>query len=467
MPAVKEPEVKTTAKLPPVLDGPWPVGSISYFAKNPLQFFIDYVPKYKGIFEITSMFFRVSTDFKKMMIVSNPDYVKHILLDNNRNYRKSFGYEVLKLLLGKGLVTSEGDFWRKQRRLIQPAFHRERLASFAKIMTDETVEVVEKWKGLPANSVINLSHDLMELTLKIICKAMFSTDVDEAIEVVNREFNVANEKLIARIINPLALPLWVPTPGNARERKAYTALHGVVTSVIENRRKSGQHYDDLLAMLMEAKDEETGEMMSDVQIRDEVITIFLAGHETTAVALTWLFHCLDENPDAEEKLLKEVQVALNGRTPVIEDMRALEYTRMVIDESMRLYPPVWGVGRHSYEDDVVDGYLIPKDTNCFIPVYQIHRDEKYWPEPLKFIPERFNKENSKDRHRFVYFPFGGGPRQCIGNNFALMEMQMIVPMILEHFHLQKPKDFKFALDPLITMRPEPDMLMELHPRVNR
>ena len=214
-----------------------------------------------------------------------------------------------------------------------------------------------------------------------------------------------------------------------------------------------------MAMLMEVKDEDSGEVMSDDQIKDEVVTIFIAGHETTSVALSWLFHCLEENPEVETQLLDESKTVLNGRTPGLGDLAQLEYTRMVMDETMRLYPPVWGVGRHSLEDDVIDGYQIPKDTNCLIPIYFIHRDEKYWPDPLKFIPERFNKENSKDRHRFVYFPFGGGPRQCIGNNFALMEMQLAIPMIVQQFKLHKPAGFKFKKDPLITMRPKPEMQM--------
>ena len=458
------PQAAAQPKLPPVLKGPWPLGSITYFAKDPLHFLETYEPQYGGIFEVTSLFFKTATDFKRMMFVSNPEYVKHILQDNNRNYRKSFGYEMLKLLLGQGLVTSEGDFWRKQRRLMQPAFHRDRLTAFSKIMTEQCSEMLNKWNALPDKSTINLSHDLMEMTLRIICKAMFTADVDDAVEVVNREFNVANEKLIARALQPLRIPLWVPTPGNVRENHAYNSIRQIVTHVIEKRRKSKEHYDDLMAMLMEAKDEETGEMMSDTQIRDEVVTIFLTGHETTSVALTWLFHCLDENPDVESKLLAEAKTTLNGRTPGLDDLRNLEYTRMVIDETLRLYPPVWGVGRHSLEDDMIDGYFVPKDTNCLISIYSLHRDPKYWTEPLKFIPERFNKENSKDRHRFVYFPFGGGPRLCIGNNFALMEMQLVVPMIIQHFKLHKPANFKFKRDPLITMRPNPEMQMEINAR---
>lgn len=456
----------TSVKRPPVLEGNRPIGTTAWFAKDPLGFLEKYAPQYDdaGIFEVTSVFFKFMPDFKRLMFVTSPDYVKHILQENNRNYKKSVGYKWLKLLLGEGLVTSEGDFWRKQRRLMQPAFHRDRLAGFASIITSECQRIIDEWKERPDKSTINLSHDMMEMTLRIICKCMFSTDVDDAIDVVNREFNYANERLIARVLSPVEMPLWVPTPGNIHEKRAYAAIKGVVAQVIVKRRKSNQHYDDLMAMLMEARDEDTGETMDDEQIKDEVVTIFLAGHETTAVALTWLFHCLDENREVEKKLLAEACSVLNGRTPVVEDLRNLEYARMVIEETMRLYPPVWSVGRYAIEDDVVDGWLIPAGTNVLMPNISIHHNPRYWPEPMKFIPERFSRENSKDRHRFVYFPFGGGPRLCIGNNFALMEMQLAVPMLVQQFGLHKPAGFKFKRAPLITMRPEPEMKMVLNRR---
>ena len=447
----------STLKQLPVLNAGNPIfGSIHLFAKDPLKFFIDYQYQYDGIFRVKSPSY-----LEQIVVVSKPDYVKHILQDNNKNYHKSFGYTIMKLLLGNGLLTSEGDFWRRQRRLAQPAFHRDRLAAFVKIMTDAGSTLLQKWDTLPDGTTINLSTAMMQVTVDIVCKAMFSADVEDAVAVVNKEFNVANEKLIKRITSHIKIPLWLPTPGNIREKNSYKAIRGVVEKIIDKRRQSTEHYDDLLAMLMEAKDEDTGEMMSNEQILDEVVTIFLAGHETTAVALTWLFHCLEENPEVESKLLDEAKNILQGNTPQLDDLRALEYTRMVIDETMRLYPPAWVIGRHSLGDDEIDGYHIPKGINTLIPVYAIHRDKRYWDEPEKFIPERFSKEKTKSYHKFLYFPFGGGPRLCIGNNFALMEMQLIVPMIVQHYKLRKPKGFQFKQDPLITMRPEPEMQMQI------
>ncbi|MCF8461699.1 MAG: cytochrome P450 [Flavobacteriales bacterium] len=450
--------------MPPLVKDGWPIGSARLFAEDPIAFCEKYIPQMGGVFQIRSIFFLVIKEFEHVVLVTDPDMVKHIMVDNNKNYVKSYAYRVLKVLLGEGLLTSEGDFWRKQRRLLQPGFHRDRLATFVQIMTEAGQELVDKWSVLPKGTEVDVSTGMMEMTLDIVCRAMFSSDVTDAMEVVNREFDMANENLINRVTNPFPLPYWMPLPSVKREKQGYDAIKNVVADIIEKRRSSTEKYDDLLAMLMEVEDADTGEKMSNKQIQDEVITIFLAGHETTAVALTWMMHCLEENPEVEEKLAQEERRVLNGRTPVLEDLRQLEYTRMVIDETLRLYPPAWIIGRHSMGDDQLGGYHIPVNTNCIIPVYYIHRDPKNWHEPLKFIPERFDKENSKGRHKFAYFPFGGGPRLCIGNNFALMEMQLIAPMLVRAFKLRKPKGFEFKKEPLITMRPSPHMKMVLTSR---
>jgi len=445
--------------LPPLAEGTSIIGAAKDFAEDPFRFYETFIPKYGDLFRIKSVFFILRPEFDHMVVISDPDMVKHVMLDNNRNYVKSTAYNALKLLLGNGLLTSEGDFWRKQRKLMQPGFHRERLASFVKTYSDVTQEMLQRWSNLEDGAEIDASEEFMQITLDIVCRAMFSSDVSDAIEVVNREFDYANQKLINRIKAPIPIPLSFPLPHIRRERNSYEAIKNVVANIIEKRRGSNEHYDDLLAMLMEVEDADTGEKMSNQQIQDEVITIFLAGHETTAVAMSWLVHCLDENPEVVEKILEEEKRVLKGSVPTIENLQSLEYTRMVIDETLRLYPPVWVIGRHSVEADVIGGYDIPKNTNCLIPLYYMHRDPKHWEDPEQFKPERFSKENSKGRHKFVYFPFGGGPRLCIGNNFALMEMQVIVPMMVRAFKMAKPKNFTFKKEPLITMRPNPHMKM--------
>jgi cytochrome P450 len=447
--------------MPPKAEGGWPIGSARLLVADPLDFFEKFIPKYGGIFQITSVFVKVMRQFDWIMVVSNPDMVKNIMQDNNRNYVKSHSYKVLEILLGHGLLTSEGDFWRKQRRLIQPAFHKDRMAAFVNIMATAAEEMVANWKKLPDVAEVNVSKDMMGMTLDIVCRAMFGTDVSDAMDVVNREFDKANEMLITRIKGPVRIPIYWPTLGNYRERKTYDAIKKVVSDIIDKRRKSTERYDDLLAMLMEVQDEETGERMSDNQIQDEVITIFLAGHETTAVALSWLMLCLDQNPEVEAKLKEEAERVLRGASPRMEHLRELEYTRMVIDETLRLYPPAWVIGRQSIENDEMGGYHVPKRTNCIIPVYYIHRDPLHWENPEQFIPERFNKQNSVGRHKFVYFPFGGGPRLCIGNSFAIMEMQIIVATIVQQVQVRKSKELTIKKEPLITMRPSPHLRMNL------
>lgn len=449
-----EKEKERALNMPPIAKGQSFIGSARDFANDPLRFFETAIPKYGDVFQVRSVFFRFISKFKTIVIVSDPDVIKHIMQDNNRNYIKSYGYRVLKLLLGEGLLTSEGDFWRKQRKLLQPGFHKERLASFVQIYAQASDDLVKDWSQSEGKE-IDLSEAFMRLTLNVVCKSMFSTDVGDAMEIVNREFDYANERLIQRIKNPFPLPLWFPLPHVARERKSYDDIKKIVHQIIEKRRSSTHSYNDLLAMLMEVEDAETGEKMSNQQIQDEVITIFLAGHETTAVALTWLIHCLMENPDVLVKLRAEEKAVLNGRTPEIDDLRQLTYTKMVIDETLRLYPPAWIIGRHSLGADKLGSYEIPANTNCLVPVYYMHRNPKFWKNPEAFIPERFQKEETQKRHKFVYFPFGGGPRLCIGNNFALMEMQVIVPMLVRAFDFVNTPSAAVKKDPLITMRPNP------------
>lgn len=456
---MKSTELEQKLPLPPMVVGGWPIGSARYFAEDPIALLEKAIPKYGDIFQLGSVFFRLMPDFDYFIAVANPDHVKHIMQDNNRNYVKSFAYRVLENLVGKGLLTSEGDFWRKQRRLMQPGFHKERLTSFGEIMTDACHDMLEQWRQLPDGSEVNVSKDMMEMTLNAVCRAMFSTDVGQAMEVVSREFDVANELMNSRIVNPTTLPLWMPTPRNQREKKSYKAIKAVVADMIDQRRRTTERYDDLLAMLMETEDADTGERMTNQQVQDEVITMFLAGHETTAVALAWLFHALDQNPEVEQLSAKEAQNVLQGRTPNLGDLRGLTYTRMVIDETLRLYPPAWLIGRHSLEEDQIGGFRIPPKSNCMILVYHIHRDPRFWDNPEQFIPERFSPEKSEKRHKFVYFPFGGGPRLCIGNSFALMEMQLSVAMILQEFKLAKFPGEEIKLEPLITLRQTPQLKM--------
>lgn len=425
----------------------WLFGNALFLIKNPMPYLQQQMQQQDGIYRIISL-------VKKIVVIDRPEYVKYVLQENNRNYTKSFGYDVLKDLLGNGLLTSEGDFWRKQRRLAQPAFHRDRLALLADTMVDCTNELIERLESYPQGKPINLAKEMMSVTLHIVARSMFSSDVKEVVETVGREIDISNEYAIERIRNPFKFPRWVPTPTNLEEQRSIKVLNEVMSKIISDRRKSEQRYDDLLQMLMDVKDEDTGEQMSDRQLRDECMTIFLAGHETTALALSWLWYLLYMNPEKAQKLQNEIDTVLQGATPTLTDLQKLEYTKLVVDESLRMYPPAWIIGRRNIEDDEIGGYNIPAGYNVLMPVFAIHRNPEIWENPDEFMPERFSKENMQDKHRYAYFPFGGGPRLCIGNNFALMEMQLVVAMLVQKFQFNIDDSFDPTPDPLITLRPK-------------
>lgn len=448
--------VEQTKKIPEA-EKHWLFGSIYYFFKDSYGFCLKNIDKYESIY-------RVSTPIRHVFICHDPDIIKHILQDNNKKYHKSFGYEILKLLLGEGLLTSEDDFWRKQRRLAQPAFHRQRLANLNDLMLNFSIELADKLEKKADNRDLNLAPEMMETTLKIVSKSLFGSDVEHLVEKVSHNLDIVLEAAMKRIKNPLHPPVWFPTPSNFVEKKGMNALIEVVSGIISKRRNDTTQKDDLLSMLMEAKDEETGEQMSDKQLLDECMTIFLAGHETTAVGMSWLIYCLIENPEVADKLYKEIDEVLEGRNPTIEDLRNLSYTKLVVDESLRLYPPAWIIGRRSLEVDHFKGYEIPADSNVLFPTFAVQRDPRWWDEPDKFIPERFSKENSSKRHKYVYFPFGGGPRLCIGNNFALMEMQILTVVLMQRFKFKLKEGFEPELDPLITLRPKTGMWVNVEKR---
>ncbi len=409
-----------------------------------------------GIYQVTNL-------FNKVMIVDKPEYVKHVLQDNNKNYVKSFGYEVLARLLGQGLLTSEGDFWLKQRRLAQPAFHRDRLALLTNTMVSCTNDLLTELKALE-NHQVNLAKNMMSVTLNIVAKSMFSSDVKYFVATVGKEIDFSNERAMKRINNPFLPPPWLPTPMNWREQKSINTLNGIMFSIIEGRRKATDKYDDLLQMLMDVEDLDTGERMSNQQLKDESMTIFLAGHETTALALSWLWYLLDKNHDKRDKLYHEIDTVLAGRTPTMEDLHNLPYLRAVLDETLRLYPPAWMVGRRALADDEIGGFRVPAGYNILMPVYTMHRNPAVWENPDSFIPERFVKDNLKDKHRYAYFPFGGGPRFCIGNNFAIMEMQIIAAMLAQRYYFTLPKGYEAETEQLVTLRPKGGMPMTVTPR---
>ena len=387
-------------------------------------------------------------------------------ISNHRNYRRSRNSDKLRRALGNGLLTNDGTSWLKQRRLMQPAFHRKRIAHFGDTMTDETQKLLAAWQAEPTRGKpLDVSGEMMRLTLAIVSRTMFGTTVMQETEQLGPAVTELQEDTLRRQFVLVDLPEWVPLPKLRRAKEARKAIERVVTGIIESRRRSGvSEHEDLLSMLMNARDADTGEPMDDAQLRDEVRTIFLAGHETTSNALAWTWYLLARNPNAATKLRAELDRVLGGRLPTTDDIPQLPYTKMVVEESMRLLPPVWAISREAISDDEVGGYRIPAGSTLVLSQFLTHRHPDFWDDPESFDPERFSPDRTKDRHRFAYFPFGGGPRICIGSSFAMLEAQLLLATIAQRYDLDLVPGHPVELEPLVTLRPRYGIMMTPRPR---
>ncbi len=423
-------------------------GNMAQLRKEKINFFIQQK-------KVLGNIYRIKVPTRKVVVITSPEWIKYVLVDNNKNYTKSFAYDSIRLFLGNGLLTSEGDFWKRQRRLAQPAFHKEKLHLMFHNMVEQTNKCIQRLeKYADSGALFNLSDELYKLTLDIVNSTLFYNEIESTTGSIYQLVSKGSEFITQRIDNPFQLPNWVPTPHNWREKKILHSMDDVFFSIIDRRRKNKEHHEDLLSMLMEAKDEETGEGMSNKQLRDEILTIFVAGHETTQIALGWTFYLLSKNPDKLNQLNNELDAQANDSITSPSDIRGLTYLKQVIDESMRCYPPAWVMGRRTIEKDNIEGYEIPPYTNVVMPIYVVHHDESIWENPYEFEPERFAPDKLKDKHKYAYFPFGGGPRLCIGNNFAIQEMQVVLAMILQRFRVEIDSQFIPELDPLVTLRPK-------------
>ena len=386
-----------------------------------------------------------------------------MLVTNHRNFHKGRGLERAKLLLGDGLLTSEGEAHLRQRRLTQPAFHRQRVAAYGAVMAAYAAARRDRWR---AGTVVDAHKEMMALTLAIVGKTLFDADVeDEAAEIgdaLTTTFELFNFGFFLPFSERLSR---LPLPGTLRFRKARARLDATIYRLIDERRRSGTDRGDLLSMLLMARDTEgDGGAMTDLQLRDEAMTIFLAGHETTANALTWTWYLLSQHPDVEARLHAEVDSALGGRLPAADDLGSLPYTRMVLAESMRLYPPAWILGRRALGPFEANGYSIPARSIVVASQYLMHRDGRWFPEPERFDPERFSPERQSERPKLAYFPFGAGPRVCIGEQFAWMEGMIALATIAQQWQLRLEPGHRVALQPIITLRPKFGMRMIVQPR---
>lgn len=385
--------------------------------------------------------------------VSEPDYIEHIFT-NREIYIKGRDNDNLKFLLGNGLLTNKGDFWMKQRRLMQPIFHKQRLQGFVQKISESTNNMLREWEG---SKQVDVHAAMTKVTLDIVGQTLMSANLSGDFKKVSDAVGVVMEGMIARTRSFVRLPYWLPTQRNIAMKKNRAVLDETIRDIINSRRADTKQYDDLLTMLLEVEDADTAERMTDDQLRDEVITIFLAGHETTANALAFTFYLLARHPEARERIAKEVKDVIGDNELSYEQLNKLEYTTMVIKEAMRLYPPAWGIVRQAAQDDVIGDFKITKGDTIVLSPYAVQRSERIWPEPTKFDPERFSAERGKAIHRYAWFPFGGGARLCIGNNFAMMEMQIIVALLCSKYKLTLPDNFKLELEPLVTLRPKGEL----------
>jgi cytochrome P450 len=388
-----------------------------------------------------------------IVVMNDPELIRDVLIAQPQNFIKERTQRRMKILLGEGLITSDGEIHKRQRRIAAPAFHRQRIQAYASSMVERASAMRDAWR---AGAEVDASAEMMQLALQIVARTLFNSDVTKDVQRINDEVNA-----IMRLYNFLiALPraedlLHLPIPGLMRFKRARKRLDTVVYRMIQDHRAAGIDSGDLLSMLLASRDEEDDHSgMTDEQLRDEVLTTFLAGYETVANALAWTWLLLGQNPDAEAKLHAEIDAVLGGRLPTLEDIPQLRYTEMVLAESMRLYPPAWAMGRQATCDVEIGPYKLPGGTYVFFSQYIIQRNADFFPDPLKFDPERFTPERKAGRPRFAYFPFGGGNRQCIGESFAWMEAILSLVTLAQRWRLKLVPSQRIEVQPKITLRPK-------------
>jgi cytochrome P450 len=417
----------------------WSLGPLNN--GDPLGYFTEIAREYGDFAGIQILNFRI-------LLVNHPDAIEEVLVKHPRKFIKGRVLKANKRVFGEGLLTSEGDFWLRQRRLAQPAFHRARIASYASTMAEYAERLLHEWQD---GEERDIHKEMMRLTLQIVGKTLFDADVERDAQDVGKSLELLLH-LGANFRRTIFVPQWLPTPTNIRVERAIRQIEKVLYRIIAEKRSSGRDAGDLLSMLLAAQDED-GTRMTDKQLRDEAITLFLAGHETTANTLSWTWWLLAQNPAVEAKLHAELRTVLGGRAPSIDDLPRLVYTNHVITESMRLYPPAWGTARTAIEDLEIGGYSVPKNSGVSFAQWTVHRDPRWYDAPLEFRPERWEGDLLKRLPRFAYFPFGGGPRQCIGNSFALMEAAMVLATIAQQYRFRLVEGHPVVPLASITLRP--------------
>ena len=448
--------LSTTPSITPhrILSGPngLPlVGNLLSLTRDPLGFLTRCAREYGDIAH-----YRVLN--VDVYLLSQPDYVEAALVANSHKLRKGRALRAGEALFGNGLLTSEGAAWQRQRRQAQPAFHRERIAAYGEAMAHHTLRMLGGWQSGETRDV---DADMRQLTLSIAAETLFNVSLDDEIDEATAALRMYFREFRNRSDTALLIPDWLPTPGNLRLRLATRRLDEVIYRIIRRRRASNTDRGDLLSMLLRAQTEDG--RLTDQQLRDEVMTLFVAGHETTALALTWALYLLAQHPSIQERLLAELRSVLGEQPPKVNDLPNLPYNQMVIKETLRMYPPVWTISRVVLEDLQFDDYKVQKGSSLAISQWVMHRDPRYFDRPDEFRPDRWTEDFASRLPKFAYFPFGGGPRVCIGASLAQMEAVLLLATIVQRFRLRPTPGFQVELWPTLTLHPKHGMPMCLSP----
>ncbi|MFY9578604.1 MAG: cytochrome P450 [Gaiellaceae bacterium] len=437
------------------------IGSLPEFRRSVIQALMDGWREYGDVVQYRGPL--------SVIAITHPDHVQYILRDNAANYHHpDFEINKLEPTFRRGLVTSQGDFWARQRKMMQPAFHRDRVDSFAKMMADSTAATLEQWERLDdQNRTLDMRVAMQRLTLQILTNAVFSSDWAGEAEKIITSVTIANEYTNKRLLTPIDPPEWAPLPSVRKFNETRKTVDDLVYGLIADRRRA-ESKNDLLSLLMDARDDD-GKGMSDLEIHDELISLIFAGHETVSVCLTWTWYLLSRDPTCAQRVRDEVDETIGDRPPTLADIKEMQYIWQVLQEALRMYPPIWLVPRTPAEDDEIDGYRLKAGTRTmlFLCPYVTHRHTDFYDNPEAFDPDRVAPENTGSWHRFQYFPFGGGPRKCLGHEFAMLEMTIIVAMIVQRFQLDLVPGHRVEPMPMVTLRPRYGMPMTITPRKDR
>jgi cytochrome P450 len=447
-----------TRRLAPGPRGNPLTGNLSAFADDPIQMLLDSQREYGGVTRHRIGPYLVHT-------VTHPEGVRHVLQGNYKNYARGKFYENFKLFFGEGLLTTDGEYWLRHRRMAQPLFHRKVVDDCTNTATDAIDRMLDRWVPLAqSGEPVEIVGEMMQVSLSILGRVVFNMDFSGYAHVVNPSVLIGLKTMMPQGNLNDFIPRWAPTPYNRRVARAQQSLRDVMRKVISEHEVGGDGTLDLITLLQSSADAETGRKLTDAEIHDEVMTIFMAGHETTGNGMAWTLYAIAQHPEIRKRLEAEVDEVLGDRVPTVEDLPRLTYSRMVVDESLRVYPPIWGYTRDPVADDEIDGYFIPAGSTIFMSPYVTHRHPDVWENPEAFDPERFAPERADSYPPFAYFPFGGGSRKCIGYNLALLQMHLVTAMVAQRFRVHAVPGHRVEYGRMVALRPEHGIMATLHRR---